>query len=110
MQVNDVGPELHEQPDDASGRFRIIHFVRLRFAMASDIDHATIMAQLQQAFPNADKVYLDSALRRRVRAQEEDSQIAMLASGSIIAFRRVTVSQPAADCCMTTDNPSPGRV
>ena len=80
--VDDIGPELEEHFDDSGGRFRVVDFVRFRLPVASEIDDAAIVAELQQALADADQVDLHAALRRRVRAQEEDSQTVMLTRSS----------------------------
>jgi hypothetical protein len=80
--VDDIRPKLEQQFDDSRGRFGVVDFVRFGLAVTGEIDDSAIVAKLQQALANADQVDLHAALRRRVRAQEEDSQMVMLARSS----------------------------
>src|SRR5882762_5743409 len=75
MDVYDVELKLQQQAKDLEDSSRIVDTVAFRLPMPGEVDHLAIDLRPEQEIPDRDNICLNAAMRRRIRAQQEHSEL-----------------------------------
>src|SRR6267143_6290645 len=75
MDVDDVGLELQQQAKDLKDSSWIVDTVTFRLPMSSEIDHLAADLRQEQEISDRDNICLNAAMRGRIRAQQEHSEL-----------------------------------